>query len=261
MTSNRRDMHASLPSSRRAAWAVLLLAPLFGCASQPPLPTTPATTVLDAETRFAHAMVDARLIEADEIANDLPLVASGNAELGQRTVDGRWQVRVATWTVAVAFDGPIGASMPAGFRGEPTWVTLVPELQRFCAALDAEERDRRVREHLGLRPENTNRTVVELWVDADQLYRPCSDPRTDVSRCIDEAPASVPFGSETFDAWFARNYAASLENEARPYPWTRLGYTYDWGANTAERGAAEFVIPAGVPVEIAWRGESDAYCR
>ena len=33
------------------------------------------------------------------------------------------------------------------------------------------------------------------------------------------------------------------------YPWTRQGYTYDWGGRT-KFGLSEFVIKKGVPVKI-----------
>ncbi|MEI7824735.1 MAG: hypothetical protein WCI01_05505 [Chlorobiaceae bacterium] len=34
------------------------------------------------------------------------------------------------------------------------------------------------------------------------------------------------------------------------YPWTRLGYTYDWGDSRRHIGLSEFVIMPGATVEI-----------
>ena len=45
------------------------------------------------------------------------------------------------------------------------------------------------------------------------------------------------------------------------YPWTRLGYTYDWAPDASERGASEFVIPAETTVQVASFTTTDEYCR
>ena len=36
------------------------------------------------------------------------------------------------------------------------------------------------------------------------------------------------------------------------YPWTRLGYTYDWADNGQEYGLSEFLIRQGAEVEVAF---------
>ena len=45
------------------------------------------------------------------------------------------------------------------------------------------------------------------------------------------------------------------------YPWTRLGYTYDWGNPKSEMGLSEFVIRKGATVEIRSSSSMDDYCR
>jgi hypothetical protein len=45
------------------------------------------------------------------------------------------------------------------------------------------------------------------------------------------------------------------------YPWTRLGYTYDWGNPKSEIGLSEFVIKNGAPIKIHSVVNADAYCN
>lgn len=45
--------------------------------------------------------------------------------------------------------------------------------------------------------------------------------------------------------WFAYNAATTYYNPSAPQntaPWTRLGYTYDWGNSNSHVGASEFMI-------------------
>jgi hypothetical protein len=47
------------------------------------------------------------------------------------------------------------------------------------------------------------------------------------------------------------------------YPFTRLGYTYDWapGAEAHRHyGTSEFVVAPGTRVEVTEEATSDAYC-
>ncbi len=44
------------------------------------------------------------------------------------------------------------------------------------------------------------------------------------------------------------------------YPWTRLGYTYDWGNPGSEVGLSEFVIQGGATVQVAQVYSTQAYC-
>jgi len=61
--------------------------------------------------------------------------------------------------------------------------------------------------------------------------------------------------------WF--NLQMSLQaydDPSKGYPWTRLGYTYDWGNPESEVGLSEFVIAAGSTVTIDQVIANEAYC-
>ncbi|MBK8453511.1 MAG: hypothetical protein WAQ53_14365 [Thiofilum sp.] len=45
------------------------------------------------------------------------------------------------------------------------------------------------------------------------------------------------------------------------YPWTRLGYTYDWGKPNNPIGFSEFVIDKGAKVEVKSVTTTAKYCN
>ncbi|MBU6351343.1 MAG: hypothetical protein KGS73_14490 [Chloroflexi bacterium] len=44
------------------------------------------------------------------------------------------------------------------------------------------------------------------------------------------------------------------------YPWTRLGYTYDWSNSASEVGLSEFVVAAGSTVAVEPVVENELDC-
>ncbi len=54
--------------------------------------------------------------------------------------------------------------------------------------------------------------------------------------------------SAEYIEWFTALQSKSYGENG--YPWTRLGYTYDWGNPESEVGLSEFVIEAGATVKI-----------
>lgn len=51
-----------------------------------------------------------------------------------------------------------------------------------------------------------------------------------------------------------------VNDGSRPYPWTRLGYTYDWGSGS-HVGMSEYVIPGGMTVQVKAVYETSDYFR
>jgi hypothetical protein len=164
-----------------------------------------------------------------------------------------------------------------------SWVTVVPELRNL---LGSSPTLLRLAQALGLPPPGsgktlTNTCILELYVSPANLFRPSADPEitdqeaelsfpSDGFRKYDDTvlvysdmPCDNAFcssctssgkcGMTNYRNWFAvrRTYIYSL---ATPYPWTALGYTYDWGNPVAPHiGVSEFVINAGssgIPVFI-----------
>ena len=82
-----------------------------------------------------------------------------------------------------------------------------------------------------------------FWVSPDDVIRPAYI--TDVTEQMKNDYSNVT--DEAYKEWFNNNIIWSyFESD---YPWTRLGYTYDWGGED-EYGLTEFVIFDGSKVEI-----------
>ncbi|MBF0563655.1 MAG: hypothetical protein HQK89_00275 [Nitrospirae bacterium] len=141
-----------------------------------------------------------------------------------------------------------------------TWVTVVPELKRFFAGVSPEPL--RIAQLLGLPPDDAVRKtyLLELWVSPNDLFRPCADPDITTTECpldypddqflifsltlkvyADQACDLNQCGFKDYYRWFV-NRRTYLYVSEYPYPWTRLGYTYDWGNSRNHVGLSEFVV-------------------
>ena len=107
----------------------------------------------------------------------------------------------------------------------------------------------RLEQLLGLPEWKKYTSVTTVWVDADLLHRPANVAAPTASMKLTYQPTN----DETFDAkfksWYDSNILWSYFNETK-YPWTRLGYTYDWADNGREYGLSEFIIFSGASVSV-----------
>jgi hypothetical protein len=166
-------------------------------------------------------------------------------------------VTVATWTRADQ------AARLKDKAPNDTWVTVEPHLKEFCSAW-AREHDNltdRLEQRLGLPPAAGETTVVRIRTQ--KLFRPCSDPATAVSHC----QAGPPSGKDAaYTAWFTGQYYSAFGLPGpNLYPWTSLGYTFDWAQGEDGEfkrvGESEFVIPKGAPIEVLGTMTTEDYCR
>lgn len=154
-----------------------------------------------------------------------------------------------------------------------TYVTLAPELKNFFKYHVATPM--RIAQLLGLPPADAQKKVcfLEMWVSPSDLFRPSPDPE------VTDQEAEIGFPGEKYSTRF-RQYAATelvfadmtcdpeqcpacnewnqcgfttyqnyINNRKKyiytatsPYPWTSLGYTYDWGNPINHVGLSEFVV-------------------
>lgn len=98
----------------------------------------------------------------------------------------------------------------------------------------------RTREYLGLRPDSRYVAFLEFWVSPADLIRPCIGGAVGDTRCTLRKPGSGP------SAFLERPAAYSVNG----FPFTGLGYTYDWGNPTTEIGASEFVVEPGKEIKV-----------
>ncbi len=283
------------PWKRRAAVALLAAAlAAGGCASQSARPVTPASPpapcplCLDPASpevvaAYAAAIEAARYPAAEKISRRLtPLLPSTEGLIW----NDRGQVLMATWTKAKYF------SDPEKFRrGQPfalavdTWLTAAPVVRDFCHALGLEGPTLalRLKQLLGLPPWSGHDAFVELWVDPADVFRPCPDPEIFDRECLVEVPLvgrdperrpwdcsldkpQVAGRFVTVDPrhlrWMCTNWAVSYGNDdpLDNYPWTALGYTYDWGNLEDHHGPSEYVSAEGSEVVFRSLTPTDVYC-
>ncbi|MHC1728474.1 MAG: hypothetical protein AB9866_21145 [Syntrophobacteraceae bacterium] len=163
------------------------------------------------------------------------------------------------------------------------WVTVVPELRnwfRHGGPNTCPPSRKRVVKLLGLNPGRDYDVIVEMFVDQKDLFRPTPDPEiTDhraeiavkardgswifpnpfMNYCTEklfvDGPTKAPL---SYQEWFTKNAQDAYDvdiDKGWGVPWTRLGYTYDWGNPANPVGASEFMIrvhpsPTGVGGEV-----------
>jgi hypothetical protein len=145
------------------------------------------------------------------------------------------------------------------------WVTVVPEVQNICKGFKA-CRLLKLRELLGQPPASGTFTFVVMSVDVNDLFRPTPDPATGtLFPCSDtskpDCGASFPQGLYDLDhkLWIADNLLGLYREGG--YPWTHLGYTYNWAPDAKDiYGASEYVIRGGTTVRVLKVIGIDEYC-
>ncbi len=220
---------------------LLLLSLLIGlsaCRSTANLRSTPPTT----EALYQQSIEEAMYATTDKVYDQLVAINENNDELVWKTIKGEKYLLVVTWKQTVSYykNDPITGFYDTGKY--PIWITTAPELLQRMKKEAATDPNRRLLELLGLPPNATYSYFVEFWVKPSDLFRPCPDAE------ITDATCTVCFPDGTAQPhidWMnasriSRYYACGLYNQ---YPWTQLGYTYDWNPNNLSHvGLSEFVI-------------------
>ncbi|MCW4010527.1 MAG: hypothetical protein NWF05_07905 [Candidatus Bathyarchaeota archaeon] len=187
------------------------------------------------EHLYRDAIEDAMVAKPSEIYNGLTPITTSNHNLNWTGEAGNESVLVVTFT-KYASSYPLGETVNTTW-GE-TWVTVVPEIRTFFKTQDANMNvTLRALQLLGLPPNNTNTYFVEMWVNPQALFRPAPDNEINDTSAQLDFPESA---TADYKTWFNNNIIYSYFPER--YPWTRLGYTYDWGNTKGHVGLSEFVL-------------------
>jgi hypothetical protein len=188
-----------------------------------------------------------------EVCSNLTAIVESNTGLVWQGSVGNKSVLVVTLT-KYASSYPVDETVCTSW-GE-TWVTVVPEIQTFFQNNVGRGANLTLRalQVLGLPPNCSSTYFVELWVSPDQLFRPTPDNE------ITDTTAQLDFPESTtspYKDWFNSNIVSSYYPER--YPWTRLGYTYDWGNPTSPFGLSEFVLKQNSTVTVKSVNTIDSY--
>lgn len=276
-----------MPMRRLPALLTILLA-LGGCVATPTVPTADdplaARVCQTTRDRLAQASpatpqtaaLAARLeTECDALGRDYAAALREAAVIGavadipplRRPPAEAAVTDAVLWADAATverFYGGDGGTTPAG--RPVVWVTLAPELRDWCRTLDWSEPAsayQRVSQRLGLPPWALNDRFVLLSVAPDRLLRPCADPDPGQTACgpaVAETVAVPDLTRDAYTAWFAANVGGAYRPEGAP--WTRYGWTYDWGADAATPpyGASEFLLAPATGYRIDGVVVAEEYC-
>jgi hypothetical protein len=176
-------------------------------------------------------------------------------------------VIVVTWASAskqFCGDGATQCQAPA-----PVWVSLPDELQPICRKwrLSGVALRERLEQLLGLPPDSPQpyrkAKFVVLAVAPVSVVRPC------LGVALDGSPECTlrENGSQKQDVVHIVNEqmasAYEIDKKSPGYPFTRLGYTYDWSSvdtPSGHYGVSEFVVLPGANISVLDSIPTDAYC-
>lgn len=112
---------------------------------------------------------------------------------------------------------------------------------------DIEDYQLRLNQLIGLMPEDDNSHFTAFWVSPEDIIRPAYN--TDITS--EEMELTRENMDEEYLYWFDNNIISSYYSEYQ-YPWTRLGYTYDWADNGTEYGLTEFLVKENSTVTVEY---------
>ena len=195
---------------------------------------------------YLKAVRNAETATPQHISRGLTAILDGSPQLIWRQNQSRPEVLVATWTSEASYYPKPGSTFTETYE---VWITAAPQLKQFCqrhlASGSKTPLSRRLEQLLGLPPDSGHKFVVELWVSPQDLFRPSADAEvTDHESELQFPDVPGVFSvSETYQQWYQQTKSRRYKPKAGPpYPWTRLGYTYDWGNPETRVGLSEFVI-------------------
>lgn len=192
------------------------------------------------DSLYAGAVADAVDAQPDEI---YPLVTL-SPDSSMTTWDDKGRVLLLTW-----HRDP--ESYPQGeeitLQNGEVWTFTDKEIRAWYqdAGEDAASIGPRLEQLIGLPLDSGYTHVSAFWVKPQDIVRP--------AYCID---ATVDAMSNYFSGgidrdyleWFNENIQWSYTESA--YPWTRLGYTYDWSLYGGEYGLTEFLVKPDSEVAV-----------
>lgn len=216
-----------------------------------------------AKALYVEAVADAAKPEPWEVTNNLIPITADNSNLVWKTVDGERYLLVASWKgdTTYYFNDSITGKYNTGKY--PIWVTAAPELQQKCTEPKFGKReglDLRLKQLFGMPPDVEKGFFVTFWVKPSDLFRPCPDGEVGDRTCGIAFPEHVDDGHK---AWVNDQRIASYYNAEwnSNYPWTELGYTYDWNPrNKTHIGLSEFIIATNSDVVVGRIYSTAEYC-
>lgn len=232
--------------------AVALLA---GCDS---MPLTHGEAPATNASLYQRSIADSAIANQDKVR---PLMA----------IPATDTVQVVAWVSASSqLCGTGDTQCQFTISGSGMFVSLDNEVQKKCVTwgLSGDPLRERLEQLLGLPPNQPvqyqKTKFVVLAAPAGHLQRPCVGMGDDVDghpTCSVKVKASPAISPLDFVGGQMASSYISTTSGAPGYPFTRLGYTYDWSpASSDHYGASEFILVPGTVATVKSQASTDAYC-
>lgn len=214
-------------------------------------PANEQTTSLSSEQLYEKSVEDAMQAEQDEIKPLVLLTKDSEDVTWNETGD---KILLLSWH-----------KYPDSYKeGETTtlsygavWTFTDKEMiERYKENSDTTDWKLRFQQLIGLPPESEYTHFTAFWAKPEDVYRPAYV--TDITK----SDMTNSFGDnvdEEYKSWFDGNIVYSYYDSA--YPWTRLGYTYDWADNDTEYGLSEFLIKKDSEVQIEFTKTTEEFTQ
>lgn len=153
-------------------------------------------------------------------------------------------------------------SYPEGEKVTLEWGTVWTFVEKDMESAYAkeakygEDSDMILKQLIGLPPDGEYSTVTGFWVDTKDVVRPAYQPNPLDGSMTTEFSENV---DAEFKTWFDDNILDSYFYGE--YPWTRLGYTYNWSGHGTEYGVTEFLVKQGAEVEVEFTVSADEFVK
>ena len=212
-------------------FGLLLLVSLLGCSIQEPS---------SASEQWQQIMADAVFTEDDEVEKLVTLTQEDPLVIWD---ENGTRVLLLTWHA-----NPSPGESGEGLTWDEVWATSLAEMlawyqQEGDAVTDW---DLRFAQLLGLHADEGYTHFTAFWVSPSAVIRPAYVTAVDAQMVNDDRQVRDSEYAEWFDDNIIYSYFIS------DYPWTRLGYTYDWGSEDSEYGLTEFLLLEGLAAEVAF---------
>ena len=210
--------------------------------------------------QYAAAVKNAKNLTSDDI---YPLVSiDGSSDMATLSGDNS-QVVLVTWH-----------NNPDAFKDGQTishtektiWAFTDKEfLKWFRENHDKVDNwDIRLKQLIGMSPETDNRYFTVFWANVTDVFRPAFFP--DISSGMMNTAFTNTLEEDTtenamwFKNWFDRT-SETIYSRDGGHPWTRLGYTYDWGNSNGKYGLSEFIVRDGAKIEVKFTRNNKAFLK
>lgn len=231
------------------------LAILAGCGA---LPSNHVDDPAGSARLYQRAIGDAAIASQDKVRPLLAIPATDT-------------VTVVTWVGASSqfcANGENQCQYTVGSGG--IWVSLDGEVQNKCASwgISGDALRKRLEQLLGLPPNQPPQyqktRFVVLSAPSGYLQRPCvglGDSADGPPTCSVRVKASPAISPLAFVGGQMASSYIDVTSGSPGYPFTRLGYTYDWSPVSADHyGASEFILVPGTVATVKAQMSTDEYC-